>query len=102
MFALAADMLLEDAGAEAGRIFTVHAPFLPWLAPACILAGVGLQLGALALCRARGTGLRKGPAGLCAAGALFVFAGAVLDRDVSVAVGDALAFAGIWFGWGRS
>lgn len=102
MFALAADVLPQAAAAEAGRIFTVPAPFLPWLAPVCILAGIALQLGALAFLRARKRPLvlREGLA--CAGGALLVLAGAALDRDITVAAGEVLALAGIWFAWGRS
>ena len=98
MLALAAHVLPE-AAAEAGRIFTLPAPFLPWLAPACILAGVALQLGALAFlgARKRPLSLRSGLA--CGAGALLVLTGAALDRDITVAVGEALALAGIWFAW---
>ena len=98
MFALAAAMLSE-AVTEAGRLFTLPAPFAPWLAPACILAGVALQLGALALLNWRGSGLTLRPGLACAAGALAVFAGAALDADVTVAVGEALALSGIWFAW---
>ena len=99
MFAFA--VALSEEAADAGRIFTVPAPLLPWLAPACILAGIAVQLGALAFLRARKRplGLREGLA--CGAGALFVFAGAALDRDITVAVGEALALAGIWFAWRR-
>ena len=102
MFALAADVLPASAAAEAGRMFTVPAPFLPWLAPCSILAGVAVQLGALAFLRARKRPLAL-PEGLaCGAGALLVFAGAALDRDVTVAVGEALALAGIWFAWRKA
>lgn len=102
MLAHAAAGLSPAAVTETGGVFVLPAPALPWLAPACILAGVALQLGALALCRARGTGLTKGAALLCVAGALLVFAGGAADRDITVAVGEALALAGIWFAWRRS
>ena len=90
---------LAPAVTEAGRLFTLPAPFLPWLAPACILAGIALQLGALMFLRARKRplGLREGL--VCGAGALLVLTGAALDRDITVAVGEALALAGIWFAW---
>lgn len=101
MFALAAAALPETAATEAGRIFTVNAPFVPWLAPACILAGIAVQLGALAFLRARKRELALRPALVCAVGAFLVFAGAALDRDLTVAVGEALALAGIRFAWGR-
>lgn len=102
MIAHAAVGLAPAAVTEAGRVFVVAAPLLPWLPPACILAGAGLQLAAVARRRKRGPGLTRGTALLCAAGACLVFAGAAADRDVSVAVGEALALAGIWFAWGRS
>lgn len=81
------------------REVAVSGPFLPWLAPACILAGVAAQLAVLALCRAQGTDLTMRRVPACAAGALLVFVGAALDRDVTVAVGQALACIGIWFAW---
>lgn len=83
----------------AAREIAVRAPFLPWLAPVCILAGVAAQLAVLALCRADGKNLTARRALACAAGALLVFAGAALDRDVTVAVGQTLACVGIWFAW---
>lgn len=83
----------------ATREISVRAPFLPWLAPACILAGVAAQLAVLALCRADGKNLTARRALACAAGALLVFAGAALDRDATVAAGQALACVGIWFAW---
>lgn len=83
-------------------MFVVPGPTLPWLAPGLILAGIALQLAALACLRRGGTGLTRGTALLCAAGACLVFAGGALDRDASVAVGEALALAGIWFAWLRS
>lgn len=97
MLACAAALLPQ--GAEAGRLFTVPASVPPWLAPASILAGIAVQLCALAC-----LGIRKRPLALregliCAAGALLVLTGAALDRDVTVAVGEALALAGIWFAW---
>ena len=98
MFALAA-ALLPDAAGEAGRIFTVQAPLLPWLAPGCILAGVALQLGVLALPLARKKPLALREGFVCVAGAALVFIGAALDRDITVAVGEALALFGIWFAW---
>ena len=103
MIAHAAAHLSPAAVTEAGRVFVVPAPFLPWLGPVLILAGVALQLAALARCR-RGQGARLagGTALLCAAGAFFVFAGAALDRDVAVGVGEALALAGIWFAWRKA
>lgn len=100
MFALAAHALPE-AAAEAGRIFTLPAPFAPWLAPASILAGIALQLGALAFLRARKRGLAAREGLACAAGAALVLTGAALDRDITVAVGEALALTGIWFAWGK-
>lgn len=95
-----ASQLAPEAVTEAGRVFVVPGPPLPWLAPALILAGLALQLAALARCR--GCGLTRGGALLCAAGACLVLAGAALDRDASVAVGEALALFGIWFAWRRS
>lgn len=91
--------MAAHAADAAVREVAVSAPFLPWLAPACILAGVAAQLAALALCRAGGTDLTARRALACAAGALLVFAGAALDRDVTVGVGQALACVGIWFAW---
>lgn len=101
MLAYAAQ-LAPAAVTEAGRVFVVPGPTLPWLAPALILAGIALQLAALARVRRGGAGLTRGAALLCAAGACLVFAGAAVDRDASVAVGEALALAGIWFAWRRS
>ncbi|MDE7370203.1 MAG: hypothetical protein K2N07_00360 [Desulfovibrio sp.] len=96
MFAHAA---LAPAVTDTARLFTLPAPFLPWLAPACILAGIALQLGALAFLRARKRPFSP-PSGLvCAGGALLVLTGAALDRDITVAVGEGLALAGIWFAW---
>lgn len=91
--------MAAHAADAAVREVAVSAPFLPWLAPACILAGVAAQLAALALCRADGKNLTARRALACAAGALLVFAGAALDRDVTVGVGQALACVGIWFAW---
>ncbi|MBD5416241.1 MAG: hypothetical protein HDR50_00855 [Desulfovibrio sp.] len=96
MFALAA---LAPAVTDTERLFTVPAPFLPWLAPACILAGIALQLGALACPGARKKPLGMRSALVCAGGALLVLTGAALDRDVTVAVGEALALGGIRFAW---
>ena len=91
--------LTPAAVTDAGRVFVVAGAPLPWLAPALILAGIAVQLAVLArLCKG-GDGLTRGAAFLCAAGACLVFAGAVLDRDISVAVGEALALAGVWFAW---
>lgn len=101
MLAYAAQ-LAPTAVTEAGRVFVVPGAPLPWLAPGLILAGLALQLAALARVRTGGTGLTRGTALLCAAGACLVFAGAVVDRDASVAVGEALALTGIWFAWRRS
>ena len=98
MFVLAA-AALPEAAVETGRLFTVPAPCLPWLAPACILAGIAVQLGALALSRARKSPLAAREGVACAVGALLVLMGAALDRDIAVAVGEALALAGIWFAW---
>lgn len=81
------------------REVAVSGPFLPWLAPACILAGVAAQLAVLALCRADGKPLTARRVLACAAGALLVLAGAILDRDVTVGVGQTLACIGIWFAW---
>ena len=91
--------LLPAAVTEAGRVFVVQGPLLPWLAPALILAGIALQLAVLARLRWCDTDLTRGAVLFCAAGACLVFAGAALDRDASVAVGDALALFGIWFAW---
>lgn len=91
--------LLREAVTEAGRVFVVPAPPLPWLAPGLILAGLALQLAALAPGCRGAKGLGRGAALLCAAGACLVFAGAAVDRDASVAVGEALALFGIWFAW---
>lgn len=91
-------MALASAGA-AVREVAVSAPFLPWLAPACILVGAAAQLAALALCRTDGKKLMARHILACVAGALLVFAGAALDRDMTVGVGQALACIGIWFAW---
>ncbi|MDE5879736.1 MAG: hypothetical protein K2G99_06920, partial [Desulfovibrio sp.] len=98
MFAVAHAALAASAGEVPGRLFTLAAPPLPWLAPGCILAGVALQLLAL-FCARGGRGLTRGRLALCIAGALIVFAGAALDRDVTVAVGEALALAGLLLAW---
>ena len=99
MLAYATAPLSPAAITEAGRVFVVPGPPLPWLAPALILAGIALQLAVLARLHRSGTGLTRGAAFLCAAGACLVFAGGALDRDASVAVGEALALTGIWFAW---
>ena len=99
MLAITAAPLTPAAVTEAGRVFVVRGAPLPWLAPALILAGIALQLAVLARLSRSGTGLARGAVLLCAAGACLVFAGAALDRDASVAVGEALALVGIWFAW---
>ena len=99
MLAYAAAPLTPAAVTEAGRVFVVPGPPLPWLAPALILAGMALQLAMLARLWSNTGGLTRGAVLLCAAGACLVFAGAALDRDASVAVGEALALTGIWFAW---
>ncbi|MDE6735115.1 MAG: hypothetical protein K2J64_06595 [Desulfovibrio sp.] len=99
MLAYAAAPLSPAAITEAGRVFVVPGPLLPWLAPACILAGIALQLGALAFLGARKKPLALRTGLVCAGGALLVLTGAALDRDITVAVGEALALAGIWFAW---
>lgn len=97
---VAVPVLMAFAGeAVPGRVFVLSSPLLPWLAPVCILAGVAVQLSVLALCRAGARGLTLRYWFLCAAGALLVFAGAALDMDVTVAVGQVLACTGIWFAW---
>ena len=93
--------LVPDAVTEAGRVFLVPAPALAWLGPGLILAGMALQLGLLALCQWRGGGFTRQRILACLAGVCLVFIGAALDRDVSVAVGEALALTGIWFAWRR-
>lgn len=99
MLAYAAAPLTPAAVTEAGRVFVVPGPPLPWLAPALILAGIALQLAVLARLHRGRAGLTRGAVFLCAAGACLVFVGAALERDVSVAVGEALALTGIWFAW---
>ena len=84
---------------EAGRLFVMPPPDLPWLAPACILAGMAVQLAVLALLRARGGALTVRRGLFCAAGACLVLAGAAADRDITVAVGQLMALAGIWVAW---
>ena len=102
MLAHAAAQLPPAAVTAAGRVFVVPAPALPWLAPALILAGLALQLAVVAHVHRRGAVLGRGTALLCAAGACLVFVGAALDRDASVAVGEALALFGIWFAWRKA
>ena len=87
------------AVAPGGRVFTLPAPFLPWLAPLLILAGAGLQLAAVALAGGRGPGAARPCRLACCAGALCVWAGAALDGDITVAVGEALALAALWAAW---
>ena len=87
------------AGAPGGRVFALSAPFLPWLAPALILAGAALQLAAVALNRGSGAGALRRRRLACCAGALLIWAGAALDGDVTVAVGEALALVGLWAAW---
>ena len=88
----------EAATVLPGRVFEIPAPPLPWLAPGCILLGLALQLGALVL-RARERKWSLLQCLACALGALAVMAGAALDRDVAVSVGEGLALVGIWFAW---
>lgn len=85
-----------------GRIFVIPGPFFPWLAPVCILAGLGLQLGALAFLWARQKKWTLALRLMCALGALAVLVGAALDRDVAMAVGQMLALAGVWLAWRRA
>lgn len=88
----------EAATVLPGRVFEIPASPLPWLAPGCILLGMAMQLGALVL-RARGKNWSLLQCLACALGALAVMAGAALDRDVAVAVGEGLAIVGIWLAW---
>lgn len=91
--------LVPALATETGSVFVLPAPALPWLGPCCILIGIGLQLGVLLLLRLRRRGMTVRSGVGCGLGALLVFAGAALDADVTVAVGEVLALAAIRFAW---
>lgn len=108
--ALAANLWLPvPALAEETAALAVPAPPLVWLAPACILAGMGLQLALLAIqapaLRARAS--RRHPSrssfprrgwrpGIGALGVALVLFGTALDRDACVAVGQCVALLALW------
>lgn len=108
--ALAANLWLPvPALAEETAPLAVTATPLVWLAPACILAGMGLQLALLAIQapapRARASRrhpsrssfpLRGWRLGIGAPGVALVLFGAALDRDACVAVGQCAALLALW------
>lgn len=88
----------------------VTAPPLVWLAPVCILGGLGLQLALLAIqapaLRARASrrhpfrpsfAVRGWRLGVGALGVALVLFGAAVDRDACVAVGQCAALLALWF-----
>lgn len=108
--ALAANLWLPvPALATEPASLAVPEPPLVWLAPACILAGMGLQLALLAIQvpALRGHASRRHPSrpsfavrgwrpGIGALGVALVLFGAALDRDACVAVGQCAALLALW------
>lgn len=73
--------------ASAQSVFIISGPDMPWLWPALELSGLAMQLAA-AVFRKRL---------LLPAGFIPICAGCYIERDISLFVGDALAWIGLWF-----